>query len=107
MIQVRIVDSDILQNTANDIGGGIYGYDSQIELRLSTITGNTASRAGGVYITGSDTSNGVSLIALCILHVLIFCIFANLLFDYSHPHSGTTQQWKKLVWIHQFLASWS
>ncbi len=59
-----INNSTISGNSANRYGGGVFGFDSTVEINNSTITGNTAKNGGsGVYLDLSGSTITSSIIA--------------------------------------------
>ena len=52
----EVVDSIVCGNSADNYGGGIYGYGSVVTVRQSLVAQNTANYGGGVYFynDGSD-----------------------------------------------------
>ncbi len=62
---VTISDCIISENIADDYyGGGIYGYEANITVTNSTITGNTAYYyGGGIYVEDSDLTLANSIVS--------------------------------------------
>ncbi len=53
-------NSTISGNSANRYGGGIFGFDSTVEINNSTITGNTAKNEGsGIYLSGGTVTSTI------------------------------------------------
>jgi hypothetical protein len=51
---VTLVDSEISGNVAGQYGGGIYVEDGTLHMDRSTVSGNSAAVAGGVYVAAGS-----------------------------------------------------
>ncbi|MCC1497898.1 choice-of-anchor Q domain-containing protein [Alcanivorax sp. 1008] len=60
-VDVDVLDSQIIDNTAGEDGGGIHAYNGNVTIERSVISGNSAGDDGGAILHVSESGSGLDL----------------------------------------------